>query len=150
EKGGDCGTMDSPGGEASPGAQMKSAFKGLFGKKKGDGADAKDEGKDASKGSGTPGMKKLFGTSTEVTSITTGSAPADAFEPPAGFKKKDPPKIEAPKKCRPLSVTARNALTLLTSARGRAPARPCRGGRAPSTSFFSRKRLSWREFVHRR
>jgi len=102
EKGGDCGTMDSPGeggGAESPGEAMKGAFKGLFGKKKSD--SSSDSSPDSKKGSGNPpdtGLRKIFGTSTEVTSVTTSGAPADAFEPPAGFKKKDLPKIERPKK----------------------------------------------------
>ncbi|MBI3449812.1 MAG: hypothetical protein HY049_12955 [Acidobacteria bacterium] len=100
EKGGDCGLMDSgEGGEqGNPGAAMKQAFKGLFGKKKSD--DSSDKPSGAAKGSegAADGMKKVFGTTTEVTSITTSPAPADAFEPPAGFKKKDPPTLPKPAK----------------------------------------------------
>jgi hypothetical protein len=102
EKGGDCGTMDTQGGEGSgqdAGAAMKSAFKGLFGKKKGDSSSEGSQQADAKGGSGSAGgLKKIFGMSTEVTSVTSAGAPADAFEPPAGFKKKDLPKIEAPQK----------------------------------------------------
>jgi len=100
EKGGDCGTMDSPGGGGegqSPGAAMKGAFKGLFGKKKSDSSDdSTAASKKGSSDSADSGLKKVFGTSTEVTSVTSTAAPADAFEPPAGFKKKDLPKIEKP------------------------------------------------------
>jgi hypothetical protein len=99
EKGGDCGTMDSSGGggeSQSPGAAMKGAFKGLFGKKKSD--SSPDSSSDSKKGSGDSagGLKKIFGTSSEVTSVTNSGAPANAFEPPDGFKKKDLPKIEKP------------------------------------------------------
>jgi hypothetical protein len=75
---------------------MKGAFKGLFGKKKSD--SSSDSSSDSKKGSGDSagGLKKIFGTSSEVTSVTSSGAPANAFEPPDGFKKKDLPKIEKP------------------------------------------------------
>jgi len=97
EKGGDCGMMEGEGanGEQNPAAAMKGAFKGLFSKKK---SDSSSESTANPPSKGAPGLTKIFGTSTEVTSITTAGASGDAFEPPAGFKKKDPPKIEKPSK----------------------------------------------------
>jgi len=95
EKGGDCGMMDGEGGEQNPGAAMKDAFKGLFGKKKSE-SDSSDKG--AKKGESASGLKQVFGTTTEVTSITNSGAAADSFEPPEGFKKKEMPKPSEPPK----------------------------------------------------
>ncbi len=96
EKGGDCG-LGGPGEGGQPGMGeamkgMGDAFKGIFGKKK------SGSGESAAKPEASaPGRKKLFGMSSEITSVTTSAAGADAFEPPAGFKKKEAPKMERPK-----------------------------------------------------
>jgi hypothetical protein len=106
EKGGNCGTMDQASGQPGMGEAMKGmgdAFKGMFHKKKSgssDSADSKGGGKGTSAegGAAGSGLTKIFGMSNEITSVTSSGAEASAFEPPAGFKKKEMPKMEAPKK----------------------------------------------------
>lgn len=92
EKGGDCGMGGGPGGAAA-GPSMKEAFKGLFGKKKSGSGEGEGK-KESPEGAAAPGLKKVFGLSSEITSVTGSGAPADAFEPPADFKKKDPPRMD--------------------------------------------------------
>lgn len=83
ETGGDCASSGGQ-GEESSGSGMKdvgSALKGLFKKK--------DKPEEAGKkpAATAPGMTKVFGMSTELISVAKTGAPADSFDPPAGFKK---------------------------------------------------------------
>ncbi len=78
EKGGDCGEMEAA-GDTNAMREMKRSFKGLFGKKE----------KSEEPSTPAPGLTKVFGMSTEILSVATSSAPADAFEPPAGFKRRE-------------------------------------------------------------
>lgn len=96
EKGGDCGLgAGAEGGGPDAGSAMRDAFKGMFGKKKSGSEEAPSKAKGPGAAS-APGLRRVFGMSSEVTSVTTSGAPADAFEPPPGFKKEAPPKLDAP------------------------------------------------------
>jgi hypothetical protein len=97
---GSCGAPVGGAGEegASPGMDeglkaVGDRFKGLFGKKKGGG----DEPKAAAKEPAAPqGRTKVFGMTIEVTSVSNAAAAAGAFEPPAGFAKKEAEKHAVP------------------------------------------------------
>jgi hypothetical protein len=91
EKGGDCGMGGGPG---SGGPSMKEAFKGLFGKKKSGSGEAEGKKEGSEGGTAAPSLRKVFALSTEITSVTGTGASAEAFEPPADFKKKDLPKVD--------------------------------------------------------
>lgn len=88
EKTGNCGWAESESGGQEM-KDMKAAFKSMFGKKKQEG-----EAPPAAAGAGAP--VRIFGTYEEVTAIATGAAPADSFDPPAGFKKMPPPELRKP------------------------------------------------------
>ena len=92
EKGGNCGMGESGGGAEDPTAAMKDALKGLFGKKKAGSA----EKPAAREKEGESSLHKVFGMSSEIMSISSSGASDGAFEPPAGFKKKETPKVEKP------------------------------------------------------
>ena len=87
ENDGDCGSAQGgQGGRQDSSAAMKDALKGLFGKKKSGSGEGEGKKADA-KGESGSGPQKIFGMHSEVTSVVSAGAGADAFEPPAGFKK---------------------------------------------------------------
>lgn len=89
ESEGSCAASDSTEGEApAMGDAVKGiggALKGMFGKKK------EPESQASGAKGGTAGVAKhrIFGMTSELLSVSSASARDDAFEPPAGFKKKD-------------------------------------------------------------
>jgi len=88
ETGGDCmatGQGSEEGASENPMKEMGKSFKGLFKRKNKGGEEEAKEEKDS--GSSTPGLTKVFGMGSELVSVSKTGAPADAFEPPAGFKK---------------------------------------------------------------
>ncbi len=104
EKEGSCGMMG--GGEQGgvPGrdgglSAMGDRFKGMFGRKKGGGQEREAPAKEVVS---SAGRTKIFGMTTEIVSVKVSAAPADAFEPPAGFAKKETPKRGSVERTRPM------------------------------------------------
>lgn len=93
---GDCGAqtggMDEGGSDApeGSGASGMKKFFSKFKKKDESGSDTAEAKKtDASAPAAAPGRTKIFGMTSEVVSVSTGSVPAEHFEVPGGFKKKE-------------------------------------------------------------
>jgi len=84
EKQGDCGAGDAQASERNAPREAGAGLKAQLHQKR---AGAQSQG-DEKEGA----MAKVFSMTTEVTSVTTGKAADDAFEPPSEFQKKAPPR----------------------------------------------------------